>query len=106
MTERSGKMCHVMMRRACSGGLRFAYYHWARTAAQNDERSAAHYRELRGRGKSHGRALRGAVDRLLGVAVSMLRAGTLYDVSLRPVREVGAGRRERPRATAEAGVSA
>jgi transposase len=105
VTERSGKTCHVMMRRACSRGLRFAYYHWARTAAQNDERTAAHYRELRGRGQSHGRALRGAVDRLLGVAVSMLRAGTLYDVGLRPVRQPGDGRRARPRAVATAVVT-
>jgi transposase len=105
VTERSGKTCHVLMRRACSRGLRFAYYHWARTAAQNDERTAAHYRELRGRGQSHGRALRGAVDRLLGVAVSMLRAGTLYDVSLRPVRQPGDGRRARPRAVAAAVVT-
>jgi transposase len=105
VTERSGKTCHVLMRRACRAGLRFAYYHWARTAVQNDERSAAHYRALRGRGQSHGRALRGVVDRLLVVAVAMLRAGTLYDVSLRPVREPGAGRRERPGAPAGVGVS-
>jgi transposase len=102
VTERSGKTCHVLMRRACSARLRFAYYHWARTAVQNDERSRAHSRELRGRGKSHGRALRGVVDRLLNVAVAMLRSGTLYDASLRPVdaaAESGsaAGRQVRPR---------
>src|SRR5262245_11445531 len=38
VTERSGKTCHVRMRRACSAGLRFAYYHWARTAGRQDER--------------------------------------------------------------------
>jgi hypothetical protein len=75
------------MRRACSGRLRFAYYHWARTAVQNDQRSRAHYAALRSRGKSHGRALRGVVDRLLAVAVAMLRAGTLYDPSLRGLPE-------------------
>ena len=101
MTERSGKTCPVMMRRACSGSLRFAYYHWARTAMQNDERSRAHYHELRGRGQSHGRTLRGVVDRLLNVAVAMLRAGTLYDPSLRWASDAqegqaGPGRRPRP----------
>jgi Transposase/Transposase IS116/IS110/IS902 family len=106
VTQRSGKTCHVLMRRACSAGLRFAYYHWARTAAQNDDRSAAHYRELRRRGQSHGRALRGVVDRLLSVAVAMLRAGTLYDASLRPVREPAEGRRERSGAVAEVGAGA
>lgn len=83
VTKRSGKSRHVEMRRACSGRLRFAYYHWARTAVQNDPRSRAHYAALRSVGKSHGRALRGVVDRLLSVAVAMLRAGTLYDPSLR-----------------------
>ena len=38
---------------------------------------------LRGRGRSHGRAMRGVVDRLLAVAMAMLRAGTLYDPDLR-----------------------
>jgi transposase len=101
VTQRSGKTCHVRMRRACSGRLRFAYYHWARTAVQNEERSRAHYHELRGRGQSHGRALRGIVDRLLTVAVAMLRAGTLYDPSLRSVcdtkeGQASQGRRVRP----------
>jgi transposase len=102
VTQRSGKTSAVRMRRACSGRLRFAYYHWARTAVQNDERSRAHYHGLRSRGQSHGRALRGVVDWLLSVAVAMLRSGTLYDASLRPVSAgaengSGAGRQVRRR---------
>jgi transposase len=89
---RSGKARRVAMRRACSGHLRYAYYHWARTAVQNDEHSRAHYRALRAGGKSHGRALRGVVDRLLAVAVAMLRSGALYDPAL---RSPAAGRRAR-----------
>jgi transposase len=105
VTKRSGKARHVEMRRACSGRLRYAYYHWARTAVQNDQRSRDHYAALRGRGQSHGRALRGVVDRLLSVAVAMLRSGTLYDPALRssPQGEacgVSAGRRARPGAGA------
>jgi hypothetical protein len=46
------------------------------------------------------------VDRLLSVAVAMLRAGTLYDASLRPVREPAEGRRERSGAVAEVGAGA
>lgn len=92
VTERSGKTCRVIMRRACSARLRFAYYHWARTAMQNDPRSKAHYHDLRQRGRSHGRALRGVADRLLSVAVAMLRKRKLYDKSLRLVPEPGAGR--------------
>jgi transposase len=92
VTERSGKTCRVIMRRACSARLRFASYHWARTAMQNDPRSKAHYHDLRQRGRSHGRALRGVADRLLSVAVAMLRKRKLYDKNLRPVPEPGAGR--------------
>src|SRR5262249_10253545 len=71
VTKRSGKTCLVAMRRACSGRLRCTYYHWARTAVQNDERSRAHYAAPQARVRSHGRALRGVVDRLLAVAVAM-----------------------------------
>src|SRR5262249_57386720 len=91
VTKRSGKTSRVEMLRACSGRLRYAYYHWARTAVQNDQRSRVHYHELRSRGKSHGRALRGVVDRLLNVAVAMLGHGTLYDASLRVAGESKAG---------------
>jgi transposase len=89
VTKRSGQSHHVMMRRACNPRLRFAYYHWARTAMQRDPRSRAHYAALRRRGRSHGRALRGVVDRLLAVAVAMLRAGTLYDPARRAVAPAG-----------------
>jgi transposase len=98
VTQRSGKSCHAIMRRACSGWLRFAYYHWARTAMQQDEYTRRHYAALRARGKSHGRALRGVVDRLLNVAVAMLRKGTLYDPSLRC-----AGRSKQSKPTTAAG---
>lgn len=101
VTKRSGKACLVAMRRACSGRLRYAYYHWARTAVQNDERSRAHYAALRARGRSHGRALRGVVDRLLSVAVAMLRSGALYDPAL---RASAAGRRARDGEPAAAGA--
>ena len=48
-------------------------------AVQNDEQLRARYRCMRGKGHSHGRALRGIADRLLRVLVAMLRNGTLYD---------------------------
>jgi transposase len=95
VTRRSGQSCQVVMRRACSARLRFAYYHWGRTAVQQDARAKAHYQQLRARGRSHGRALRGVVDRLLAVAVAMLRSGTLYDPKLRALGSgAGGGARE------------
>lgn len=89
VTRRSGQAHQVLMRRACSARLRFAFYHWGRVAMQRDPRSGEHYRELRRRGHSHGRALRGVVDRLLAMAVAMLRAGTLYDPARRGAHRQG-----------------
>lgn len=86
VTKRSGgrhKTGVVSMRRACNARLREAVYHLGRVAAQNDERSKAHYRALRARGKDHGRAVRGVADRLLKVLITMLKSGTLYDPSRR-----------------------
>jgi hypothetical protein len=92
VTRRSGQSLQVLMRRACSAPLRFAFYHWGRTAMQRDTRAGEHYRELRRRGHSHGRAVRGVVDRLLAMAVAMLRSGTLYD----PAKRQGSRRPEDP----------
>lgn len=79
ITRRSGKKIIVLMRRSCNERLRNAIYHWSRVSSQCDERSREHYAELRRKGQSHGRALRGVADRLLAVLISMLKSGTLYD---------------------------
>lgn len=81
--KRSGKKAVVLMRRSCSGRLRNAFYHWARVSTQHDDVSRNHYATLRGKGHSHGRALRGVADRLLKVAMAMLRDQTEYDPSRR-----------------------
>ena len=41
------------------------------------------YAQMRARGQSHGRALRGVADRLLEALISMLRTKSLYDPSRR-----------------------
>ena len=79
ITRQSGKKKIVVMRQSCNLRLRNALYHWTRVSTQCDERSKAHYAELRGKGHSHGRALRGVGDRLMAVLISMLKKGTLYD---------------------------
>ena len=81
--KRSGKRATVVMRYACNLRLRRALYHWARVAAQKDPKSRAGYADMRARGHSHGRALRGIADRALAVACAMLRDGTLYDAARR-----------------------
>ena len=87
--KRSGRRAKVTMRKACNPRLRNATYHWARVAAQCDPIWRTRYAELRARGHSHGRACRGIADRLLNVAMAMLRTHTLYDatkIGRRPAR--------------------
>jgi hypothetical protein len=90
VTRQSGKRRQVIMRHACNQRLRNALYHWARVSLQNDDRSRAHYHGLRKKGHSHGRALRGVVDRLLAMLVSMLRSGTAYDPKRRSSNQLAA----------------
>ena len=82
VTKRSGKSCIVVRRQACHDRLANAMYHWSRVAIQHDQISRAKYTALRGRGHSHGRALRSVSDRLLNVACAMLKTGTTFNPSL------------------------
>lgn len=79
VTRRSGKTHYVVRRLACHRRLRNALYHWARAAIQYDPTSQQRYRELRRRGRSHGRALRTVGDRLLHVLCTCLERQTLYE---------------------------
>ena len=81
VTKRSGKSMAVTRRKACHRRLSNAVYHWARVAVQHDRASRAKYAVLRGRGHSHGRALRSVADRLLNVACAMLKTGTMFNPS-------------------------
>jgi len=83
ITRRSGKSNQTLMRHSCNPRLRNAIYHWSRVSTQCDPRSAEHYAELRAKGHSHGRALRGVGDRWLAVLMAMLKSGTEYDPALR-----------------------
>ncbi len=83
LTRQSGKQRSVQMRYSCNARMRNATYHWARVSVQHDAVSREHYRQLRARGHSHGRALRGVADRLLAVLCAMLRSRTLFDARLR-----------------------
>jgi len=83
ITRQSGKRKAIIMRKGCNQRLRNAIYHWSRVSTQCDSRSKDHYAELRAKGHSHGRALRGVADRLLGVLIAMLASGTTYDSNRR-----------------------
>ena len=83
VTKQSAKYRQVQMRYACNRRLRNAVYYWGRSVIGHDPRSRAHYEQLRARGHSYSRALRGVVDRLLRVLVAMLTTQTLYDARRR-----------------------
>jgi transposase len=87
VTKQSGKRTVVLMRYACNRRLRVAAHYWGQAAIRHDPYSAAHYQRLRARGHSHGRALRGVVDRLLRVLMAMLKSQTSYD----PTRRLALG---------------
>jgi transposase len=82
VTEQSGRSRLVHMRYACNRRLRNAVHHWAWNASLVDPHFARLYKNMRGRGLTHARALRGIADRLLNVTVAVLRNGTRYDASL------------------------
>jgi len=86
VTKRSGKSHTVIMRYAAHVRLRRAVYHWARVATQHDPKSKLRYAALRRRGKSHGRALRGVGDRLLGLTCVLLERQTPFDPNLAQVK--------------------
>ena len=83
VTKQSGKRRQVLLRRARSQPLNNALYHWARIAVLRDPHSKEHYDRLRAGGHSHARALRGVMDRILPIAMAMLRDQTLYDPARR-----------------------
>ena len=84
VTKRSGKSHIVVMRYAANVRLRNTVYHWARVASQRDPKCRAKYAALRQRGHSHGRALRGVADRLLGLACVLLQRQTPFDPQFAP----------------------
>lgn len=79
ITRQSGKKAVILMRQGCNERLRNAVYHWSRVSVVCDSKSKALYAQMRAKGHSHGRALRGIADRWLAVLVSMLKQKNLYD---------------------------
>jgi transposase len=91
VTKKSGKRGQlkpqILMRRARSVPLNNALHHWARIAVLRDRHFSEHYQQLRDRGHSYARALRGVMDRILAIAVAMLRDRTLYDPQRRSTKK-------------------
>ena len=79
ITRQSGKTAVISMRQGCNERLRNALYHWARVSVVCDSKSKEIYVQMRAKGHSHGRTLRGIADRWLRVLMAMLRRKSIYD---------------------------
>jgi transposase len=83
ITKQSGGTRYVVMRRACQPRLRVALHISALQAIRIDPKFRDLYLRARARGHTVGRAIRTIVDRLLFLAVQLLRKNELYNIDLR-----------------------
>jgi len=83
ITKQSGGSRYVAMRQFCQPRLRVALHISALQAIRIDPKFHDLYVRARARGHTVGRALRNIADRLLCLAVQLLRKNELYDIKLR-----------------------
>jgi transposase len=85
VTKQSGGTRYVVMRQVCQPRLRVALHLAALQAIRIDPKLHDLYVRARARGQSVGRAVRNIADRLLYLAVQLLKKNQLYDISLRQI---------------------
>ena len=90
VTKQSGGTRYVVMRQVCQPRLRVALHLSALQAIRVDPKFGDLYARARARGQTVGRAIRNIVDRLLFLAVQLLKKNQLYDITLRQLPEVAA----------------
>jgi transposase len=83
VTKQSGGSRFVVMRQFCQPRLRVALHIAALQAIRIDPKFHDLYVRARARGHTVGRAIRNIVDRLLFLAVQLLKKNELYDITLR-----------------------
>jgi len=83
VTKQSGGTRYVVMRQACQPRLRVALHLAALQAIRVDPKFRDLYARARARGQTVGRAIRNIVDRLLFLAIQLLKKNQLYDITLR-----------------------
>ena len=90
ITKQSGGSRYVAMRQHCQPRLRVAMHLSALQAIRHDPKFRDLYERARARGHTVGRALRNIADRLLCLAVQLLRKQELYDIKLRQLAPAAA----------------
>jgi hypothetical protein len=86
ITKQSGGTRYVVMRQVCQPRLRVALHLSALQAIRVDPKFRDLYARARARGQTVGRAIRNIADRLLFLAVQLLKRNQLYDISLRQLQ--------------------
>ena len=79
VTQQSGRIRRVKIRRACTHWLRATLHLWADLSRHYSAWSAAYYRAHRDKGQSHACALRCLANRWLEIVGAMVRTGTTYN---------------------------
>jgi len=90
ITKQSGGSRYVVMRQSCQQRLRVALHISALQAIRIDPKFHDLYVRARARGHTVGHAIRNIVDRLLCLAVQLLRKQELYDINLRQLAPAAA----------------
>jgi transposase len=83
ITKQSGGSRFVVMRQFCQPRLRVALHISALQAIRIDPKFRDLYLRARARGQTVGRAIRNIVDRLLFLAIQLLKKNQLYDIQFR-----------------------
>ena len=83
VTKQSGGTRYVLMRKVCQPRLPVALHLAALQAIRVDPKFGDLYLRARARGQTVGRAIRNIVDRLLFLAIQLLKKNQLYDIQLR-----------------------
>jgi hypothetical protein len=79
VTQQSGRIRRVKVRRACTHWLRATLHLWADLSRHYSAWSAAYYRAHRDKGQSHAGALRCLANRWLEIVGAMVRTRTTYN---------------------------
>jgi transposase len=83
VTRQSGKSKLVSQRHACNHRVQHAVFHSANIFVQKDPQARQQYHELRRKGNTHARALRGVADRMLALIFALLKNQCFYDPTRR-----------------------
>jgi transposase len=91
VTRKSGKQCHVSLRRACNKHLRYTVHLWADLSRKGCAWAEAYYQQKKNQGLTHAAALRCLGQRWLKILWKMWQTGQPYNEGLHTQNQVTHG---------------